>query len=464
MTWPAYVIWFLILAACLSRGPAILYLFSILGAFQTLQMLPSEAFGGVTLVPQPICAAFLIGKFALRRGNLMAGLAVGLDIRRLALLIAFLVYAVITAFILPLLFQDRVTVITVVAPLTGLSMLRFSSQNITQSGYMTISVLTCVVFAVLGSRREFRQAYLVSLVLGGVTLIVTGLVDLVTYTIGLSAVLEPFRNATYALFLDSEALGSKRVVGLMPEASAYGAACIASASALTFLRPLFTPRLGNTVVPMVSVALLVMTVISTSSGAYIGVVIFAAAYGLNLAIRMASPHAIGRKSLEWEITLLTLGGFAALSIVVLTPSLLTPLLDLVDHLIFQKTATSSYLERTYWTSTAWDAFKQTSGWGVGIGGVRTSNWFVSILSSTGFFGGLLMFGFIAIQLFGRSESTLPDIRELRRGVRLSLLPPLVISWFSGTIPDFGGHLASLYGVIASTTRPAADDAITNRTS
>ena len=454
MTWPAVVLWLYFLGAALSRGPALLYAFSVAGAFQTLQMLPGEALGGANLLPQSICAVFLIGKFLARPANLVAGLAVAIDVRRLAFLSAFLLYAVSTAFVLPWLFQDRTTVISEGAPMNGLTLLRPSAQNVTQSGYMIISVLTCVVFTVLGTRDDFRRHYLTSLLLGGVTLIVTGLIDMSTYSLGLSALLDPFRNVSYGLLADVEALAQKRVVGLMPEASVYGGACVTSASALMFLRPLFSPRLRHVIVPIVILCLLVMAVLSTSSGALIGLVILAGLYGLNLFIRLGSEIAPDRRNLGWEIGLLTLGAFLVLTAFVLTPTLFTPLLDLVDNAIFEKVGSSSYIERGNWTLVAWNAFEETGYWGVGLGGVRSSNWVVSVVASTGAVGATLLFAFILIQFLLPTTSAAPATRELRRGARFSMLPPLVISWLSGTTPDIGINAGSFYGLIAATTDDA----------
>ena len=53
--------------------------------------------------------------------------------------------------------------------------------------------------------------------------------------------------------------GSKRVVGLMPEASAYGTTCLGVVANLVFLRPCFeSARLRNYIVPFTILGLLAM--------------------------------------------------------------------------------------------------------------------------------------------------------------------------------------------------------------
>jgi hypothetical protein len=458
LTWPAVVFWVVILAGAISRGPALLYLFSIAGAFGTLQMLPGEVVGGANVLPQSICAVFLVGKVFLQRGNLLRGAAAAVDPRRLGLLAAFLVYAIPTALILPRLFANQVEVVAVGAAIAGASILQPTFNNITQTGYMALSIATALAFAILGSREDFRRHYLLSVLLGGLALIVTGLVDMATYTTGTSALLEPFRNATYALLVDAEALGSKRVVGLTSEASSFGSLCVGSLALLAFLRPCFGPRLRRTLVPLTIGGLFVMAVISTSSSAYIGLAIFAAAFGVNWLIRLGAIDAPAREGLRSELAIVVAGAFLILCVVVMMPQLLDPVRDMFDAVILKKSASASYVERNTWTRVGWEAFVATQGLGVGLGGLRTSNWFVSILGSTGLFGGLLMFGFMARVFFARTRLRSAQAREWRRGLRCSLVPSLVISWFSGTIPDIGVTAGALYGLLV-----ALDGASTERT-
>ena len=68
MSWPAAVLWVLMIAAVLSRGPSLLYLLMITGAFGSLQMLPFN--GGVNLLPQSACAALFVCKALIQRGNI----------------------------------------------------------------------------------------------------------------------------------------------------------------------------------------------------------------------------------------------------------------------------------------------------------------------------------------------------------------------------------------------------------
>ena len=222
MSWPAIVLWALIPLVAISRGPAALYATSVAGAFMSLQMLPGEGLS-MNLLPQTVFAAALVGKIALRRGNLLRAAEAALDPARLGLFTAFIVYSILTAIVLPRLFAGLIEVIPVAgADLTGASVLTPRSGNITQTAYMLVSYFTAVAIAVIGSRRDVRQYYLQALLWGGLAIVATGVVDLAAYHAGASALLDPFRTASYTLLTDVEAEGAKRVVGFTPEASSYG--------------------------------------------------------------------------------------------------------------------------------------------------------------------------------------------------------------------------------------------------
>ena len=176
----------------------------------------------------------------------------------------------------------------------------------------------------------------------------------------------------------SKQRGIKRVVGLMAEASAYGALCIGSAAVLTFFAPLFETPLQRFMCGFLAMLLLVMVVLSTSSGSYVGIAIFATVYGVNLVVRVLGLGDRVRGSAKRELAI----SIAVLVLLVLlfisVPAIFDPAIQMVDKLVFQKGETASYIERSMWTRVGWQAFLDTNGFGVGIGSIRVSNWAVSI--------------------------------------------------------------------------------------
>jgi hypothetical protein len=314
---------------------------------------------------------------------------------------------------------------------------------------MMISYLTAVAFSVIGSRRDVRYHYMQALVWGGFALVFTGILDLVSYRVGISGLLDPFRTAQYALLTDVEAAGAKRVVGLTSEASTYGALCVNAATAILFLRPLY-PRGGRRIAATLAVlSLLVMAALSTSATAFAGGGALGCLYVVDLARRYLDRKAVGREGLGLEIGAVAGVAIVGLAIVLLFPERVAPLFEVVDKIVFQKTASLSYHQRSLWTHVGWQAFLDSGGLGVGLGSIRTSNWEVSILGSTGLFGGFLIFGFLAQRLTSSTKHLPPEEAAFATALKLSLPPFFVMSSLAGTIPDIGIGVATILGLLSS---------------
>lgn len=453
MSWPAALLWVLIFAAAASNGPGLLYLLMACGAFGSLQMLPGS--GGANLLPQSACAAVFIGKVLIQRGNVLRAVEAGLDPQRLALFSAFLVYALFGAVVLPRVFSGMIEVVPVSAFRFGTDILKPGAGNITQSCYMTLSYATTLVFAVLGQAEATRAHYRRALLCASYVLVATGLVDLITFTLNIGAVLEPFRTATYALLTDVEAEGAKRVVGLMPEASTFGTACVGMLSALVFTRPFYRAGREQVFVMGAIGGLLVMVMLSTSSTAYVGLGVFGMVYSLGLLVRMLDLGNARRSQIGLEVGLIVLALFAVFATFVIKPTLFDPVVAMVDKMVFQKASSASYVERSLWNRVGWHAFLDSGGLGVGLGSVRVSNWAISILGSTGVVGAVLMFGFIAQQLVAVARNASQEVRQFATVMKLAVLPVLVMYQLSGTIPDIGIHVAVVLGIIAAAHAPCA---------
>lgn len=454
MSWPAVVLWVLMIAALFSRGPGLLYLLIITGAFGSLQMLPFS--GGVNMLPQSTCAALFVCKAMVHRGNIVRGAEAALDPQRMILFTAFVGYAVFGAVVLPRAFQGLLEVVPISAPMFGTDILRPGSGNYTQSCYILLSYGTALTFSTIGQSSALRAHYLRALLWAAYVLILTGVVDLVTFVLHIGSVLDPFRTATYSFLVDIETEGSKRVVGLMPEASTFGTACVGLLASLTFLRTFYKDKVEQILV-LVAIALLgVMTILSTSSTGLIGLIVLLAVYGADFLYRVFNSRDSRRDHLSWEFAVLFLGAFAIFVGIILKPSLLDPVYAMIDGMLFEKTKSASYAERTMWTRVGWHAFLDTGGMGAGLGSIRVSNWAVSILGSTGLFGAMLMFGFIAQQLLTlpRTAAT-KEAEGFSAALKLSLLPTLCMYLVVATIPDIGVGAASVLGLISASHTPRA---------
>lgn len=446
MTWPAIVLWICIAAAIASRGPKwLLYIFYVSGAFGTLLMVPGDAVGGVNLLAQSFCALFIIAKLLLEPRIVARIIELALDLQKLGCLGIFLVWSLFTAYVMPRIFEGGVNVIPLTAVVPDPQPLVPTTANFTQSAYLTLSTLLVFVCAAAGN-REFFIYFLRAVLLGSFALVLTGFLDLFTQG---TQILAPFRNANYALMTDVEMMGSKRVVGLMPEASSYGSACLSLLSILVFLRHDFEEKLRKAAVPILIAGLSLMTILSTSSGGYVGLGALAGVYAGDLLLHLRTTDRAKMRRLILEIIFLASSAVVLLGIAVLRPSLFDPMSDLFDAVILQKSTSASFIERSGWTRYAWDAFLNTDGWGVGLGSARSSNWYVSILSNTGFLGAGFLSVFF-IQLFLRRSTPQNRSPEASlRGLKLSVVPGLVTAALAGTTPDFGVQNAVIFGLITS---------------
>ncbi|MCI0601140.1 MAG: hypothetical protein L0Y50_00725 [Beijerinckiaceae bacterium] len=451
MTWPAVLSWALVAICMLPSSPVpLLYLFFGLGAFTSLTLYPGE--GGPNLVPQAVCAGFLVLKAVLTGGRLPRALDAAVDPAKLNLLFVFLAYAVFTAYVMPRLFARMVEVVPLnsswpeaLMPIAG---------NTNQSVYLTLSVGVVLAFFLEGQDGRYRRHYIQALAVAGMVLTATGIADVTLSSIGLADILQPFRSAKYALLTEDTVGAGKRIVGLTPEASSYGSACVAAAATLAFLRPSMENRWWrDRLAPLIIACLIAMAIGSKSSTAYGGLGIFGAMYAANWLRRAFSPHAPAKDQLKWEAIAAVAAFVMFLGVVAFMPDLMEPIYNRIEKLIVKKTETSSYEDRTMVTLVALNAFYFTYGLGVGLGSTMTSSWFVAILSNTGIFGALLFFGFVLRLYVLRCSSSNPRTNEIVIGLKYSLVPVFAMLAVAGTTPDMGVGVASTLGMIASLTSP-----------
>ena len=460
---PIALFWSTALACLTQRPQALLYLFFASMPFGSFAVIPTEMTGGLTLTPTPIVAVLLIARqFLAARGPAQA-LDSALKPSGLLLLFLFWLAAGVTTAFMPRFFAGTVTIVPVRAGvLADTAALVPTTQNISQFVYVSISVLGVFVFARLLRGAPMRQHALGALLLGAALTALTGLLDLASQALPIGPALELFRTASYALLTDVEILDSKRVVGLMPEASSFGSLALSFLAALYFFRRAMPAGvLRRRVAPGLMALLLMLVWLSTSSAAYLGLALLGAAAAADwcwrlLATGQGSPL---RRGLAMEFWL-GAGALCALLLVVLAaPQVLAPMREMVDMMVLQKSSSSSFEERNMWTQVSWQALLATDGLGVGLGGTRASNFAVGLASNAGLMGAACYALFVLQTLMlRRAPAADPQGRALLSAIRWTYLPPFFASLTIGTTPDFGLFNAFLYGFAVAIT-PAAGQAV-----
>lgn len=444
--------WAVALAGLLGRrrSTLILLFFATL-PLGTFAVVPPQLSGGLSLLGAPMTALLLsVREFGLQPGGSrrLAGLAFGSRPGRV-LLSYWCVAAVVTAFA-PRLFQGRIVVIPMSATVFRPTPLAPSLQNFSQLAYLTVSVLAVFAFASVFERdaERVRVPHAVLLV-GGLT-VATGLVDLVSTSVPLDFVLRGLRTAQYRLLDDAIlADGTRRVVGLMAEASAFGGLSVTLFVLLYFVRQGSEgPSLRRRSAWVVA-GLALMAVLSTSSAGYVAFGVAAVLLLLDWFSRSAGLARgwMARRGTRRELLIGLTVAAAVVAALLVAPWVFRPATGALHDRVLAKTQTDSYAERTTWTAVSLRAAVSSGLVGVGLGSTRASNFLVSLLASTGVPGVVLYFWFV-LQLFVFPGTGLaaPDA-ALARALRWSYGPMFALDVMAGTTADFGVLNALRWGLL-----------------
>lgn len=450
---PIAIFWLLGMWAVFSRWPVLLFMFFGSVAFGSLAVIPPALTGGLTLTATPMLSLLVIARAFLSPKGPDFFLQAALSMRKLGLLFLFLIVAILSTIFLPRLFEGAVMVVPFRGELGETSPLEPTPQNLSQVLYVTISVLTVFAFARILRSPADRQMALNALVFGAILVVLTGFVDYLSQFLPLSALLDVFRTASYAMATDVEVLGGKRVVGLMPEASAYGGTALGFLSMLVFFRRMIASRRVREIHAPVLIGLLVLLCyLSKSSGTLLGVGLLGAvmvADGVLRAFAKGRSGGLHRRDLVGEISVvLALLGLVGL-FAILIPHLLDPVYELIDRMLFEKTQSYSYYERGMWRRVALESVLATGGLGVGLGGTRSSSHLAAIFSGAGVVGGLLYVAFLLQTLMRRSAHMDLEGQLVLSAFRFSFLAPFCVSLLVGG-PDFGPTMAFGFGIVTAT--------------
>ncbi|SLJ95943.1 hypothetical protein [Novosphingobium mathurense] len=449
---PIAAFWSLAFWGLVSRKPVLIYLFFATLPFGAFAAVPTFLTGGLTFIPTPLVTLLIILRTFCKPQGPAAMLTLALMPQKLKLLFLFWLVAAVTTFFMPRLFENAVMIVPIRGILSDTAPLRPTLQNLSQFAYLTIAVFSVFAFAVVLQSAVMRQHALKALCLGGAMTAATGLVDHASRYLPLDPLLAPFRTATYALVTDVEVLGARRIVGLMPEASAYGGICLALMATLYFYRrAIFDDALRTVWVPVILSLLALCAWLSTSSGTYVGVALLGGVAGLEWLLRANTDgqrFAIYRRGLGGELCVLLTLIVGVSLLLIIRPEILNPVFELVDRMVLQKTASNSFAERGMWRAVAWDSILATHGFGVGIGSTRASSSFVAILSGAGLIGGALYYGFVLQSLLRPTAGASIESQLLISGFRFSFVPSFVVTLMVGDA-DFGGMTAFGFGLVTA---------------
>lgn len=449
---PIALFWMLAIWGVASRRPVLVYLFFAAMPFGAFAVIPTSLTGGLTFTATPIIMLFIILRAFLDQQGPARVLGLALAPQRLMLLFLFWLVAAVTTAFMPRLFENAVMVVPIRGVLSEAAPLRPTAQNLSQFAYLTISVFAVFAFAQILQSSAARQQAFKAMCLGGAMTAATGFLDHASQFLPLDPMLAPFRTASYALATDVEVLGAKRVVGLMPEASAFGGLCLAFMGTLYFYRrAIFDGRVRNVWVPIVLGLLAICAWLSTSSGTYVGLFVLAVVAALEWFLRAnirGRTYSIYRRGLASELSVVVTLVASVAVLLIVWPQVLDPIYSLIDRMVLQKSSSDSYAERGMWRSVALASLFETYGFGVGLGGTRASSSMVAIFSGTGIIGGTLYYAFVLQNLLRPTGGTPIETQLIVSAFRFSFVPTFVVALLVGDA-DFGAMTAFGFGITAA---------------
>ena len=406
--------------------------------------------GGASITPAKLFLVFFVLRIVSMRFGTAAMLG-EIAPRRVLFIYLLLVFWVVTSSLLmPRLFAGMTDVFSLArsdsddgtaSPVP----LQPSGGNITQSVYALGSFVIAIGMSVLARRPGGYATVLTGLLLVTGLDIFFAIFDLATAATHTEFLLDVIHTGAYAFLTSDESGGLKRISGSFTEALTFATF---SLTLLAVNVSLFLSRVRPRLTGFYAVVLAVLLFLSTSSTAYVGLAILAAAFGVGAVytvLRWGNARPLKTLAAAGCIGVF-IGGLAFL----FAPSLTLGVWNLLDVSLFQKSESESALERGALNTQAIQIFRDTYGLGAGVGSTRTSNYVLLLASNLGIIGMVLFVVLVLALAFLRVRSDLPDEeRAVVRAARVGLLAALVPATLIGTIFDLGPLFYIFVGVVAS---------------
>jgi hypothetical protein len=350
-------------------------------------------------------------------------------------LMCLLIYGLLTGFLMPRLLEGSMPIIPLgtseYAPTGSTVPLGPVSSNITQGIYLTADFVCFIMIVAIASTQAGFMTITGALVAYAIGNVLFAFLDLATFATGTQWLLEFMRNAQYALHIEEQISGLKRIVGSFTEASSFARSTLGALAFTGTLwvcgrRPLLTGTLA-----LVSLALVVL---STSSTGLAGTPPVLVILYVTVLTRLGSQPGAFRSAAVLCAPLVIIAVVLAAQ---LDEEMSKPVREYLDILIFNKAGSDSGIERNSWNTFALQNFFDSYGLGVGLGTVRTSSFPVALLSNVGVPGTAFYILFAAAALFRRRGTPRSYSTDIRRAASNACLGLIVGDTFSGTTLEQG---------------------------
>ncbi|UCI21332.1 hypothetical protein FJ970_10390 [Mesorhizobium sp. B2-1-8] len=433
-----------------SRGMLIIGLIAS-QAFGATAVMTLTFLGGSSPLIYTMFAALLVTAVAARRRIwLDLGIVFG-SIRPVWILTSLMLYAIIGSWLFPRFFAGQ-TAVFVQSKTRGIVIedsLAPVSGNISQTAYFILGGLTAIALCalLLHSDRieQVRRGFFLWCGLHAGM----GVFDFISKNVGAGDLLAPIRTANYAIISNATEAGFVRITGPFSEASSFASVSLAClAFCYSYWRKTKSP-----LAKWLSAILLFLTILSTSSTAYVGLTL------LCIPVALSMLASVLRGKVESEeiliMALMVVGGAAILGISLYKAEAFDPFVRLINSTIINKADSGSGHERTYWNVKSLQSFLDTSGLGVGFGSSRASSWPIAVLSQLGLFGSLMMGVLLCVLARGAVREWVdPETDAVVASVRNAALASIIAMSVSGGSADPGILFFIALAVVCATRASA----------
>ena len=460
---PSTLIALAALAAMLLRGPGrSVGIFLLTLPFGAAAAFNLPALGGATIGVADLAALGLFGLVLLTPAGLAGALGAARPFGPGFWLLLLAAYATVSALFFPRIFagETEVFAISRAANSDGIAVhpLMPGTGNLTQLFRILLGVCAFAALATLARRRPDPARIVGAMLAVTAVHAALGLLDLVSAAAGAAALLEPIRTANYAILDDHYMIGLKRMIGGFPEASAFG---VFSVGLFGFWLAYWVRATKQGALPygrlapwmLALSAFLVLR--STSSAAYVSVTAFTVTWALWSVLTRAEAVP-GKRS----ISLLAAGAVALWCVglaLFAAYQTVAPVTAYLDQILFSKLDTASGVERMSWNAQAWQNFRDTAGFGAGLGSVRASTWALATLGSLGAVGTGLYLVFLLSLTRTRlpEDDAQPGSHATLAGLKAGCLALFMAAMMVQATPDLGLFFFALAGLATGLARGAA---------
>jgi hypothetical protein len=351
-------------------------------------------------------------------------------------------YAIVSAIFCPFFFQG----ILVSNPRSGLGApLTWSMYNITQLTYLFLGIAVYLLVVYRTSSAEIERS--MNWYLAGSTFAAyVAMYQWLAFNTGLPFPSELLHsNSQHVIFEAYDLGGFTRVNSTFTEAAA-AAGSFTTALGLVIWRLMFVRCDFRHLVCFIS--LLIGLVLTRSSMGYAALAFIIGVTAL-LYIRRVRVH---QTVALWR-TSFACAGLVAILFVLLAPGARTYVGALLDKVLFTKTQSASYEERTAWNNAALAAASDSYWMGAGWGSLRASSLIANILGTVGI-PGLFLFGCFCVLTIRFAMKSPHGQTQIQKTAIIPILVSLLDCVLAG--PEMTDPVVwFMFGVAASCVNPSA---------